>query len=49
MTYVVTGVLQGALLGMCIIWEVRDKRGKKHMNVQSNGEERTLLLENETS
>lgn len=29
MTYLVTGVLQGVLLGMCIVWEVRERRAQK--------------------
>lgn len=50
MTYVVTGVLQGALLAMCVTWEIRDKRGKKHIAAPSDSEERRpLLQENEVS
>lgn len=29
MTYLVTGVLQGVLLGMCIVWEARERRAQK--------------------
>lgn len=52
-TYVVTGCLQGGLLVMCIMWEIKSRReGKKvaSANGSTEGEEeRRPLLGNETS
>ncbi|KAG0640981.1 hypothetical protein HOY80DRAFT_883934 [Tuber brumale] len=52
-TFVVTGVLQGVLLVMCIIWELKDRRERKGMagsgNSASAEDERRPLLANETS
>jgi len=36
-TYVVTGVLQGALLAMCIIWELKDRKERKETGGDGNG------------
>ena len=37
-TYVVTGILQGCLLAMCVMFEIRDKRSKaKAVGVVVNG------------
>ena len=52
-TYVVTGVLQGALLIMCIIWELKDRKERKEMSRGENGAavegERRPLLASEAS
>ena len=42
-TYAVTGVLQGGLLVMCVVWEVRDRKAK----AKGEGERRPLLAEAE--
>ena len=31
-TYVVTGTLQGGLLVMCVIWEIRERRARKQVD-----------------
>jgi hypothetical protein len=52
-TFVVTGVLQGVLLVMCIIWELKDRKERRRMVGSGNGaaveDERRPLLANETS
>jgi PQ loop repeat len=48
-TYVVTGILQGALLTMCIMWEVKDRKEKGNTNDDGVDGERRPLLNNETS
>ncbi|PUU82128.1 hypothetical protein B9Z19DRAFT_969416 [Tuber borchii] len=52
-TYVVTGVLQGTLLIMCIIWELKDRKERKEMSGGENGAavegERRPLLASEAS
>lgn len=52
-TYVVTGVLQGALLAMCIIWELKDRKERKETGGDGNGAafegERRPLLASEAS
>ena len=52
-TYVVTGVLQGALLAMCIIWELKDRKERKETGGDGNGVvvegERRPLLTSEAS
>lgn len=54
-TYVVTGCLQGALLVMCIVWEMQSRRkggkmanGLEETESEDDGETRPLLG-NETS
>ncbi|CUS12132.1 unnamed protein product [Tuber aestivum] len=52
-TYVVTGVLQGVLLAMCIMWELKDRKERKGMDESENSavveSERRPLLANEVS
>ncbi|CAO3679097.1 unnamed protein product [Umbelopsis vinacea] len=46
-TYLVTGVLQGTLLAMCIVWHYRSKRlgiDELHSSQEEESSERTALL-----
>jgi len=49
-TYVVTGMLQGGLLVMCVMWEIQERRARKQVDAQVDtvrprlaGERRPLL------
>lgn len=45
-TYLCTGILQAVLLGMCIVWQLREKREeRKGKGIARNVDETTALLD----